>query len=193
MNTHPNELSLALYAGGELDTPERSGVAAHLAICGECRGTIAEIENVRQLLSSAFPEPTHEDLQLVRKTVSDRVKNSRRGRRLWHWDTAVAAVAGVVKICALLLNRKQPDTALKQEPIQLPSIRPIPRQFSDLSWSATPKQHRSRARGAHVQAGIRAALLVTGLDGSSHLKLITADPNIVILLPLEGETDRHEN
>lgn len=124
MNTHPNELSLALYAGGELDTPERSGVAAHLAICGECRGTIAEIENVRQLLSSAFPEPTHEDLQLVRKTVSDRVKNSRRGRRLWHWDTAVAAVAGVVKICALLLNRKQPDTALKQEPIQLPSIRP---------------------------------------------------------------------
>lgn len=44
-----------------------------------------------------------------------------------------------------------------------------------------------------MQAGIRAALLVTGLDGSSHLKLITADPNIVILLPLEGETDRHEN
>lgn len=83
MNTHPSESLLALYAGGELDTPERSGVETHLETCGECRSKIAEIENVRQLLSSAFTELTHDDLQLVRNAVSDQVENSRRGRRVW--------------------------------------------------------------------------------------------------------------
>lgn len=192
MNGHPNETLLALYAGGEIDTRERPGVEAHLDTCGKCRNTISEIEHVRQLLSSTFTEPAHEDLQLVRDGVSSAVAGSTGRRSSWRWNTAATAVVGISIICALLLNRKQPGVALKQDTVQLPSVPLVSRQFSNLSWSATPKQHRARAREAPLQAGIRAASVVTAPDGTSQLKLTTADPNVVILLSLEG-TDRHEN
>ncbi|HET7791039.1 MAG TPA: zf-HC2 domain-containing protein [Gemmatimonadales bacterium] len=45
MTDHITE-RLSEYLDGTLSTAERSGVEAHLAACGECRGVLAELEQV---------------------------------------------------------------------------------------------------------------------------------------------------
>ena len=58
INHHPSEELLLDYATGALDEPWSLAIATHLALCPECRRTVAAMEAVGgSILETARPEP----------------------------------------------------------------------------------------------------------------------------------------
>ena len=184
MNPHPAEELLALYAGADLDVHESAEVAAHLRECPECREKAKEFESLAQLVESAAFEPAPGDLKSVRGAVMERIGCSRRAyQRLW-LGTAAGFGAAAVIVLFLFIPRTTPTVPVIETPVPVPSAPLMSRELPNPVLQ--PAQRPARA-------GLRAASWITRSDGSSQLRLTTADPNVVILLPLSEVKDTHEN
>jgi anti-sigma factor RsiW len=180
MNAHPDPKALALWAGGETDAAEELG--SHLQQCAECRGTVEEFERTRELLLGALAEPSEFDLQLVRRGVARHLDVRQRGLR-WSWSLC-GALAALVVVCIFSRHREQPTLAVAQPAVQLPILRK-PMHLA-LSLPEVKRVTRPPVRRSNdgAEAGLRAVNLVPRADGSTELRLTTADPNVVILLPV---------
>ena len=101
---------LTAYLDGTLTPEEAAAVAAHLAECAECRGTLDDLQAVRNLLravSSRAPHPS-----LLPRTLA-RIDAAARRSAAPRWIIAIAAVAGAAALLmqVRLLPSPHPDRA----------------------------------------------------------------------------------
>lgn len=181
MSGHPQLEVLALWAGGDLEGSASLDVGMHLDSCAECRGSVEEIRRTQDFLRGAFEEPSEADLQLVRYGVAGRLVLQGRTAR-WCWSL-VSSAAGLVLVAAIVMHRNAPVPAVAEPAIQLPAwyvpVHPA-LEIPELSRAERPPAQRAHAL---EDAGLRAVNFVARPDGSTQLRLTTADPNVVILLP----------
>ncbi len=189
MNCPVSEEQLALYASSDLNPQESAAVSEHLVHCAPCRQTLADLQVSLQLFAEIPVAPDCEDLRSLRSGVMQRLRKNRRQSRFVQ-AAAIAASAGLVIIAPLLLRDKARD---RRTPViaNLQSLAPspIPSLDSRDLVPVRPVHHRLRKR--HSMAGLRAVALNIRPDGRSELRMATADPNVVILLEMNGNI--HEN
>ncbi|MDQ2839446.1 MAG: hypothetical protein M3Y72_00060 [Acidobacteriota bacterium] len=202
MNDHPTDQVLALYSSCDVSSSEYAQLTAHLDSCQTCRSALDDLKDVQQLLRAAFPEPDDLELQHLRASIIERVDRQKgTNRRPWVWNAAIAAVTTIAFIVTVHRgNFGLPDTSPPlyvrsiPPPVQIASELPLPSAPVLMTRLSLPPGSRSaRARRSHAEAGIRAAVWNIRSNGSSQLKLTTADANVVILLPLTKASDQNEN
>jgi len=97
---------LTAYLDGALTSEEAAAVAAHLAECPECRGTLDDLQAVRNLLRAVPPHHPHP--ALLPHTFA-RLEHVEARRSVPRWLIATATtVAGI----ALLLQLRLPAAPL---------------------------------------------------------------------------------
>jgi anti-sigma factor RsiW len=182
MKCSVSEEQLALYASGDLDCSQSAAVSTHLAVCRGCRSTLADLQLSAKLFAESFADPATEDLLYVRAAL-----NTRLTPQVWRipfWKPA--AMAASVALIALLLFHHPADnrpvvtgSRPTQAPLaQNPSVQPV-------------RLVQHRARRTVNKPGLRSVVFTKNQDGKSELKLATADPNVFILLPTDG--NNHAN
>lgn len=181
MNSHPVDEALALFYGGELSRAEGARVAAHVDQCPKCRATVAEFAYSAGMLRRAFPDVAAEDLHAVRESVLAAVRERRKS---WPfvWIGAALATATIALFMVAIWFRPKPlappaiaRVPIAQTPPESVALAPV------LSAIAPVHHHRRRAH-----AGIRAITLVARGNEPPQLKILTADPNVVIYLQPSG-------
>ena len=144
-------------------------------------------QSVRRTLLDAVGEPTDEDLRAVRESVKRQIAGQQKSeRRWWIWNTAaaVACAAAVLAVVDLHVGVRESKPQLAVSSLSAPVI--APREFVQVALVKSPA-HLRRVR---LSTGIRSVAWDTQRD---ELKLTTADPNVVILLPMNKESDENEN
>lgn len=189
MSGHPDERLLALYAGGELAAEERQEIAAHVAGCSGCQGELRELQSVRELLAAAFTEPGEEDLRAVRQGLAAGLRDKPKSNAgIWLWAGCAAAAAASFLV---VLNVKEgaPSPIRIDEPtVQIQSLPPVERPMLPLPLPLRAAAERGRhVRKATRDEGIREVAWIARRDAPPQLRVRTADPNVVILLNLNGE------
>lgn len=103
MNCRDLEELLSAYADGELPRTQREFIEEHLAVCADCRGTLADYIQAGRKLSSLRGLPESPD---IRRDTIARVKASGTvpEKMRIQWLHAVAAVTAVFIIVALLIG-----------------------------------------------------------------------------------------
>jgi hypothetical protein len=176
-NHHPPQETLALYSTADLDAPELKSIAEHVALCEACRDCIAEFEQVARLLTGLAGEPSTEDLQEVRRRVLVALDKNRKRHRYLEW----AAAAPVIAVAALLLPHKH------QVPVQPPTmpVLRVPAPPAVLAQEVPIARHKIR----RPSAGLRSVALIARAGEEPSIKIMTADPSVVILLPPDSRDD----
>lgn len=184
MTRHPGVQILALWAGGDIDGHAASELGLHVECCAECRRNVEEIKRTREILAGYLAEPSATELQQLRTGLTQRLDQRRRSRG-WCWSLAGAAVA--IVIATMPLHRTAPVPPVAERTIQLPAFSAslhlalILPEEKQITARRAPRAHPEQ------QAGLRAVNFVPGANGSTELRLTTADPNVVILL---AQTER---
>jgi hypothetical protein len=181
MTGHPAAEILALWAAADLDPHVTSEVGLHLESCAECRGYVGEIKHTREVLAGCWEEPSEADLFQLRIGLGRSLERRRRTAR-WCWSLAAAASA-LVFMFGGVSHRSARVPAVTQESIQLPPLRismPVALDIPAVKQVGRPRAQRPRAG---QDAGLRGVNFVPRADGSTELRLTTADPNVIILLP----------
>jgi hypothetical protein len=186
---HPREEELALYSTSDLEPAALSRIAVHVNGCPRCRECLAQFEQVERVLAgmAAAPEawePESGDLQEVRQRVMLALPVAHKPR--WRIEWALAAATLLALLVLLSRNSHSPvephtnlaNSPLLQMPGQLPSS---PVAVTDL---AAPRPRRRL-----LAPGLRSIALVTRPDRQSLIRIVTTDPNVVILLPANPQND----
>jgi predicted anti-sigma-YlaC factor YlaD len=174
MDNHPREEALALYSTGDLESNQLRSVTEHLADCELCRNCVAQFEQIEGLLARVTAEPPAKELQEVRQRVMAALHKNRRRRLYFEWAAAAAAIA----VTALLLPHKH-SVPVKPHTVAVANV-PAPRAVQAQEVPVvrhTPRRRRS--------AGLRSIALITRPGEAPSIKITTADPSVVILLPPE--------
>ncbi len=188
MSGHPDPHTLALWAGGDLDSIAKFKLAPHVNSCAQCRQTIQELERAKAMLQGAFAEPFETDLQWVRCGVAERLK-AQRGTKRWSWFPGTAFAALAVFVSIAVMRRDLPEPLKQKEPVLLP----IPHVPMQLALTIPDLKRVGRPRPTHNprEAGLRTVNLVARTDGTTQFRITTADPNVVILLsPMERTVEQ---
>jgi anti-sigma factor RsiW len=185
------EEQLALYAGGDLSFDESSVVDQHLSGCARCNEILAAFHFTRQLLADAPVVPNDADLPDVRSGVLDRLRRRHRQTRCIQ-VAALAASLALVSVPFVHREHASPHPA----PVPVASVRPptvpVPEVHpSEPIRRAVIKPVRLRQREAKARPELRAIAFEPGSGDKAMLKLATADPNVVILIQMNGSA--HEN
>lgn len=181
MTTHPSERTLALFYGGEAAPAAHRSVAEHVAKCASCAAVIEDFAYARGLLKNAFPDVAAEDLQLIRESVLASLASQHPARALaWLWAAPLLAAALII---ALLAVRPKPVPRY-----DVPRVIRVPAFVADASRPAAAPVIRVTHHPRHkARAGIQAITLVARGDDPAQIKILTADPRVVIYLQPNGE------
>ena len=190
MSGHFGVNELALFAGGDLPGEERVAISEHLRECVECREEAASFEALSGSLRELAVEPAGEDLRLMRESVSRQIAaGKRRPRWNWRWAWLPGAIAAAAVLTFVGVHRTLPPKPVKI--LQARTLPPPLPQVPLVIVLAKPKPIIKRLY--QQEAGLRTVSLLAGKNGSSVLRMTTADPNVLILLPLGKEVEAHEN
>lgn len=101
---------LTAYLDGTLTPEDAAAVAAHLAECAECRGTLDDLQAVRNLLHSVSDRAPHPSL--LPRTLA-RIGAATRRSAVPRWIATLAAAAAAVALLLQirLLPSPHPDRA----------------------------------------------------------------------------------
>lgn len=180
MTGHPAAEILALWAGGDIDGDVRAELGLHLESCAECRRNVDEIRRTREILAASFEEPSETDLRQLRIGLLRSIEKRRRTAR-WCWSLA-GAVAVLALVTMPTTHRTAPISPVAERNIQLPAFPASVHLALTLpEKKRIPAKPASRA-DLEQQTGLRAVNFVPGANGSTQLRLTTADPNVIILL-----------
>ncbi len=184
MKCRIREEDLALYSSGDLDAERSAELRLHLAACADCRQTASDLKWTAQFVAAPFGPPSKEDLGHMREAITAGLRKQQRSRRewpLWSAAAAVLLVTGIVVPALVQRGRERPvleQTASQESSlaVTLPAARWT---FPNLNFSRRPV----------AEAGVRGVSVMANSSGKAELRLATADPDVVILLPMDGETD----
>src|SRR5262245_57569672 len=111
-----SENQLAAYVDGNVDTPTRQKVEAHLANCAACLNKASFL-----IRSSDWDVATNFPLALTAKAKQIINQPTRRFAFDWRWaPAALATCLTVVVLIALFINLRQPRTPTEQSLVQPP-------------------------------------------------------------------------
>jgi hypothetical protein len=185
MNCPVREEDVALYLTGDLELRKTAAMRVHLNCCSECQGRLTDFSRTADLMRAAWGAPAGDDLRLVRegvRTVLSRRRTS--SRRMTRWAIAASlACAAALSVWRSEPREQQQAESLPETQLLSPVV-PAPFVLPNLRVS---KRVRHRNQLPMIEAGLRSVALVTNSSGNSELRLTTADPNVVILLPM-GDT-----
>jgi hypothetical protein len=205
MKVCPNPETLALYAGEELDSSERAGVATHIIQCSTCGALVAELQSDRELLQS-HPDITEGAIQDVHQRVMSELPVAGSLRR-YLWPAAIAACVALLALSSMWssrLLRRQPEA----QPTAHRGYRPAPpivsekapelQQTTKVQSQAPRKIRRRPAKSSDAE--LIAALdqlfeteppAAEPTDGEVVITMLTEDPNVTIILLADstGETE----
>jgi anti-sigma factor RsiW len=187
--THIPEERLALYAGGELQPKELRSTEEHLATCRECRDLLAEFRGDLVALQIGLDEPTPDELLAVRGGVIQQLQKRRKAVAGWRW--AVASIAAAASVAAVMFLHPEPSHGTRVNPsLAATAYLNVPyRPVADVSIpNLKAKVVHARTAPRPEPAGIRSVNLLAQQDGPRILKMMTADPNVVILWQLDERT-----
>jgi anti-sigma factor RsiW len=179
------EEQLALLSSGDLDAAELLRLSSHVAECQGCREGLVDFERTSRILTSGFGEPDTHDLFAVRAAVRSGIESSHRSLG-WRWMPAVAVLLLAVLSLPVLQHRKKVTNVTKATVASLPQP-----QYRVQLALPIPVRAAKRRRQPSIGAGLRHADLITTPQGKSQLMIATADPNVLILLPMDRNS--HEN
>jgi hypothetical protein len=202
MKNCPNLETLALYAGEELDTSERTAIAAHMADCSACAALVAELQSDRELLQSPPDVPEEAILDLHRRVMSDLPRPA--SIRRYFWPAAVAACLAILALSSTL-SRRQPVAPRMAGPEHRSAAAVVKESIPDLQETSKAQPlitqpsitqarpaHKTRRRAPRSSdAGLIAALdqlfeteppPAATADGKVVITMLTEDPNVTIIL-----------
>jgi hypothetical protein len=185
VNCLVTEEQLALFLSGDLDSTDQSRVSAHLIECSDCRQIILDFQRASGLLLGAFDEPDARDLFALRAAVQSAVKSPAR-LSIWRWLPAIALLLFAVLVVPSVQHRERPAAELPLQNLPIQYLR-VPVNLN-LPTSVSGRRKNLR-RTSVAQAGLRKAELTTTSQGKSELLVATADPNVLILLPMDNSHD----
>jgi hypothetical protein len=90
---------LSAYAGDELSRAQREFIEEHLAVCADCRETLAGFQNVRQRLGALSAMEQRPD---IKGGVMSKINGIGGSSRKFNWLRPVALSLSVVSIVAML-------------------------------------------------------------------------------------------
>lgn len=181
----PEEL-LALYLSGDLEADQSAAVSAHAHECDICRNAMAELQLSQQRLTNTFAEPAEEDLQSLRIALKGQVA-SHFGRRVWFSVAALAASLAIF-LSPVLFRRNTEDRVHSVATAQRNDILPERRLEQKLPNLKSPEQVGRRVHRAVTEAGLRNVMLTTNVSGKPELRMVTADPDVLILMQMDDNT-----
>jgi hypothetical protein len=186
MSCEIREELLALSLSGDLEADQRAAVSAHVKECDICRNVMAELQLSQQRLTNTFAEPAEEDLRSVRIAIKGRVA-PHFGRRLW-FSVAALAVGLAIFLSPVLFRRNTEDRVHRVATAQRNDILPEPRLEQKIPNLKSPEQVHRRVHRAVTEAGLRNVMLTTNASGKSELRMVTADPDVLILMQMDDNT-----
>jgi hypothetical protein len=183
-----SEEQLALYTSSDLNPEEGAGVSEHLVKCAPCRQTLADLQLSLQLFAEISVAPNSEDLRSLRNDVMQRLRKNRSQSRSVR-AAAIAASLGLLIAPLLLRDKAHDQRANTVAHLQSLAPPPIPSFNPPDLVPVRPVYYRVRKHNS--VAGLRAVAFNTRPEGRPELRISTADPNVVILLEMDGNI--HEN
>ena len=186
MSCAMEEEVLALFLSDDLDAEQSGTVLEHVNECEACRQRLAELQLSQQLLANSFEEPTEEDLRTVRIAVKSRLAlHSRRSA----WPFAAAAAFGLAVLLApVLVHHKAEEQSHSGAAVRRLEVAVATQPPRTLPNLRAFRQVRRRVQRHVQEAGLRSAVLSTNVSGKPELRMVTADPDVVILLQMDGDT-----
>jgi hypothetical protein len=182
---HPQEDELALYASRDLDSGRLASIAHHLNTCGACRRCVTEFDHLQTILTSIPAEPDTADLAELRTAVMETLSQTANRQRILKW--AVAATAAGVLVTGLLLHQtdrelvRRPDLPPVASAQHKPDMAPKPEAVIRSVRVVRRRQHRPTP-------GLTSIALTTTNGQAPLIKVTTSDPNVIILLPADSES-----
>ncbi len=159
----------------EAGTPE---LAEHLTVCSSCRDFAHEVDSNRAALQALAVDPAA--LQAMRRGVLQRIESKQRRIAWWIWPAAAAACAAVVCTILLLPHLRNPAP-------------PVPVEFAKnpprIEW--TPKAPQAVAmHPIHRKFGPVVAKAAPAQKPEPFVvKMLTADPNVIIIWLVDKKGD----
>ena len=142
------EERLALYAGGDLDSPEQAETERHLAGCAACRDFAHGMRECLEAMRQAQGEeiaPAH--FAAVRVRVLERLRATPRRAPEWRWIAAACAVAALAFFAALWAPRPdRPELPPPHVALAHPPAPPLPAM---VAARAPRTVHHSRRPARH--------------------------------------------
>ncbi|HEX4167065.1 MAG TPA: hypothetical protein VHZ55_16495 [Bryobacteraceae bacterium] len=144
-------------------------------------------QSIRQILVDAVGEPCDEDVQAVRESVKRQIGAQRNGgQRWWIWNAAAAVACAAATLAVVDLRVGTRESTRPAAPPVLRSPVIASRELSQVALPPRP----THLRKTRLSAGIRSV----AWDTQRHeLKMTTADRDVVIVLPMNKESEEHEN
>jgi hypothetical protein len=177
---------LALSLSGDLDAEQSASVLAHVKECESCRNGIAELRLSQQLLASTFAEPEEEDLRSVRIALKGKL-TPQFGRRVWISMAAVAAGLALF-LTPVSVRRNTDEQVHRVSTAQQSDVFVEPRPTPTIPALRPLGQVHRRIHRAITQAGLKNVVLSTNVSGKSELRMMTADPDVLILMQMDDHT-----
>jgi predicted anti-sigma-YlaC factor YlaD len=190
VNCSISEEQLALYGGGDLSAQETASIAKHLTECINCRDTLADLQFSQRLFAESAVEPDRADLRSIRDGVMQRIGRRREQSR---WIVAAAVALGAILIVTPILvrNRTPGDHHQAIATVELRDVLPLPIPALHLPERIAVGPVHNRSHKTNAEVGLRVVMLSTAPNGTSELRIATADPNVAIFFQMNGNT--HEN
>ncbi len=167
----PEEELLASYVERRLSDPGRQQVEAHVSTCEYC---VAQVGFLLEVEDAALPRVPAALLERVAKPAPAPPWWSMMG---WRWAPAAAALAGVVVVGAVLMQRdaavpangSERPPARQQAPASAPAVSaPAPGPVAPTSSDSSPRQTRSQGQTPEglqlLQPRAGAAVSAQGFD-----------------------------
>jgi hypothetical protein len=172
MSRHPEEQSLALYAGEDLHGPERRAIEQHLLACAQCRESVVEFRDVRSYVLASLAGPCGKDLKAVRQGVMERLPIRQPRRFFW-----IAAATSFTCLLLIFVASGRHPAKQVMKPIASShklSVVPAPSAIPAIAQNRAPKRRPRRTGLLNVE-------LIAQADRTPVIRMNTYDPNVVIL------------
>lgn len=193
---HIDEMTLALFASGDLDAQAAVDAERHLAGCMHCQALAAEFGANAQRLQSLAVEPDARDFATLTAGTLSRItaRHTRRG-----WWLAFSGVAAAMVMGALLLAWRHlapipgpPAVAQLSPPEPPPVAYSAPQIAKKLEPAVAVKSVRAKAPARSGHPRLESVSLISQKDGPAILKMKTNDPNVVILWVMNDNPPKPE-
>ena len=181
---HICEEQLALYAWGDLPSQESSVITSHLQDCDSCRKALAKFQEMRGFIAASVHNPEADELSEVHTRLIAELQVQQSNARPWAWWGAGVAASLTLLLLPHFFEHRPSATPITESLILTENMDPGPTLQIPLTpiTASHPKHLRSQ------KAGIRSVTLISQTDWEPIVKMITADPNVVILWQLNERT-----
>jgi anti-sigma factor RsiW len=185
MSSHPDDQTLALFAGGDCGEAERRQVERHIASCELCLRAVEAFRLDGNLLAQSRHDPDPLDVAELRQRVLLQIPVKPRRVAGWilptGWRWLAVPAAALLAATLFRVPVRQSSAPNVKEPELRSRIVSVAR---GLVIADVPLKVRAKT-GRPKRSGLREVQLIAAANKPAVLKIKTQDPNVVILWQME--------